>query len=603
MNYTKVSETKTKVSASLNGLTLAMFNSAIPQSNLSFQEANKQAIKLGYLLHPDVCSSHVLSVLEKNGYNPNSTFYKNWSTVINSTRFELLLDQLAHYASTYGTNFKGEPYIPETAEGVPAFTTLKVISPITKGELISRCEGMLFSGIALKEETIQNVLLILNAFNHVIDIEKVKNKEAMMFLCKERGYLPLDPVEVVRYLVYLATSKTLLIKDKATIASMKASSISLNKIANQVGYEKLSSVFHRFKPLFLALKTNQSNKVAVNKLRRLADKNHKPMKVGFFESVLSNKKLFALLKSKLGEASNFKKILLIETINRRLEGLSTQVYLVRNQKLFVKQEKKAIDRTYLLDVRKIIYDNLVETLSSKACKISLPNGINLTLPTSEKSFIGNFPLGTSFDLSDSDGIVGINWRSEDGADDLDLSLMSDMQKYGWNSAYKTSDNSLVYSGDMTSANPEATEMFYCSGQFPSSLVKVNSYRGSINAKFKFFLAKEKVVINSGYGRRNHYMIDPNSILTTVDCEMTSSEKILGVIKENQFILAQFRTGSGRVSSNSITDLYTDYAIQTLGCYIPLASLLTDAGFEITDENPDIDLNNLSKDTLIDLLTK
>jgi hypothetical protein len=83
--------------------------------------------------------------------------------------------------------------------------------------------------------------------------------------------------------------------------------------------------------------------------------------------------------------------------------------------------------------------------------------------------------------------------------------------------------------------------------------------------------------------------------------MDSQEKMLGVITDKKFILAHFRTGKGRVAYSSVTDLYTEYALKTLDCYVSLEKLLSDAGFEITDKNPKIDLTELSKDTLIDLI--
>ncbi len=127
---------------------------------------------------------------------------------------------------------------------------------------------------------------------------------------------------------------------------------------------------------------------------------------------------------------------------------------------------------------------------------------------------------------------------------------------------------------------------------------MNLYNGAVGSKFKFFIAKEKVA-----AMKKNYMVNPDNIVVNVDCVMDSSEKSLGVITDNKFILAQFRTGRGRVAHNSVTDLYTEYALKTLDCYIPLDKLLIDAGFVITDKNPAIDLSDLSKDTLINLLDK
>jgi hypothetical protein len=235
----------------------------------------------------------------------------------------------------------------------------------------------------------------------------------------------------------------------------------------------------------------------------------------------------------------------------------------------------------------------------KATTISLPKGINLTLPTSEKSFCGNYPLGTSFDLAGHDTIVGIHWRGEEGAHDLDLKMHDiNGNLYGWNASYRNRDNSLVFSGDMTYANPEATELFYASKGFNSAaIVKVNLFSGANKSKFRFFVAKEKIT-----NMTRSYMVDPNNIIATIESEMDSREKTIGVITGKEFILAQFRTGKGRVSRQSVTDLYTEYALRTLDCYIGLESILREAGFTITDEEPVINLTEISKDSLISLLS-
>lgn len=593
----KVASLKPKTST--HGLIIKLFNSALKKKNtLNFAEVNKFAVKLGYLVHPDLCSDETLEYLKSQSVDYNSTFYKKWSSVINKNRFELLLDQLMHYASTYGTNFTGEPYLPNEVAEVPPFNTFKVILPITKEDLIKRCNNML-SGIALSQTTIEDLLAILTNLNALPNIELVKNREAKMFLYKKTGTVPNNAIEMVRYLVYLATEKTLLIKDGKTLAAIKASKLDISELILDFGADELSSVFHRFKPIFLEFKkANKYNAKLVNRLRRLANTNHEPMKIGFFERLLSDESTLKALPGKLSDITNFKKVLLLQTINIRMKELTLNAYVIRNQKLYIKEGKKNSSVKHLGKVYSIIYANLVQELSHKACDIALPEGINLTIPTSEKSFIGNFPLGTSFDLSKHNAIVGINWRGIDGARDLDLSLMSiDGTKYGWNAAFKNDNNSIVFSGDMTYAEPEATELFYASKGFNPCIVKVNNYSGEMGSKFRFFLAKEKIT-----NLERNYMVDPNNILTTVECEMDSKEKSLGVITENKFILANFRTGSGRVSYRSITDLYTDYALSTLDCYLSLRNLLEEAGFNITNENPNIDLTNLSKDTLIDLFS-
>ena len=596
-----------KLNKKVTELTIKLFNKAMQLNNtVEFGSINKIAVKKGYIVHPDVCNDDVYSFISTIDTDYNATFYKNWDSIISKNRFELYLDQIQHYASTYGTNYTGEVYLPsDSTLEVPDFKNFKVILPITIDEVIERCTKMLYSGIALKQETIDDLLCVLNSLSYKIDVNLVRNKEAKMLLYHELNQLPTEPSEMVRFLVYLATGKTLLIKDGFTISTIKNNMNDISEYIKRFGYEKLASVFYRFKPIFLAFRTTADNRVAINKLRRLAKTNHVPLKKSYFEDLLNNPSLISELPSRVKTLNNFKKISLLQTILIRQKELDKKVFVVRNQKLFIKTDSKTISKDYYQQIYDIIYSELIVSLKAKSVDkdgsnvtFNTPSGVNLTLPTSEKSFIGNYPIGTSFDFSTSDNIVGINWKQSEGASDIDLSLMSiDGQKYGWNANYKNSNNSIVYSGDMTSANPQATELFYASKDFNPSIVKVNLFNGSSNSKFKFFIAKEKI---NNLGR--NYMVDPNNILFTIDCEMDSKEKSLGVITDTQFILAQFRTGKGAVSYNSVTDLYTEYALSTIDCYLNLETVLLEAGFIKSDVNPSIDLNSIAKDTLIDIFS-
>jgi hypothetical protein len=364
---------------------------------------------------------------------------------------------------------------------------------------------------------------------------------------------------------------------------------------NSFGIEKVSEVFFRFKPIFLALK--KGNESTINKLRKLANQYHKPMKIGYFEAILSDTSLINSLPEKLKECNNFKKIQLLQTISIRHKELDLKFFGIRNGKLWIKEEKSKYLQQYGM-IYDIIYKSLINSLKSKATSIKIPQGINITLPISAKSFIGNYPLGTSFDLSDKDAIVGIHWDKNSGCNDLDLSLTDiSGNKIGWNSNYKNDNNSIVYSGDVTSPNPEAVELMYASNGFKPSIVKVNLFSGDNNSKFKLFLATENII-----DMKKNYMVNPNNILFSIDCVMDSKEKSVAVITENKLILAQFRTGNRIVSGDSITNKYIDYSLQTQDCYLDLKTVLNDAGFTINNNNELIDLTNLSKNTLIDLLS-
>ncbi len=64
-----------------------------------------------------------------DAYGLNKTFHKSWSTIANSSRIELLFEQIKHYISTYGSNFEDEIYIPNEVLDLPA---TKVVFKVVK---------------------------------------------------------------------------------------------------------------------------------------------------------------------------------------------------------------------------------------------------------------------------------------------------------------------------------------------------------------------------------------------------------------------------------------------------------------------------------------
>ena len=113
----------------------------------------------GYIINPKVVfDESAYEFLKKYYYhiacNYNSTFYKKWEDVISKNRFELFIDQLCHYASTYGTNYEGETYVPnkdyvKNEELGIDFKEYKFIDICTETEAYQIAMNSLTSGIAL----------------------------------------------------------------------------------------------------------------------------------------------------------------------------------------------------------------------------------------------------------------------------------------------------------------------------------------------------------------------------------------------------------------------------------------------------------------------
>ena len=194
MNLKNKKEHRTGVSK-----TLKLFNAVIAQPS------NQSPIVLEQGLVIDSgaiwAEKEILSFYQDenlDGYGLNKTFHKSWFKVKTSHGQALWMEQIRHYISTYGSNFQDEIYIPEEVLNVPDQKFIfKVIRGISKEELTQKCLDLLQSGIALKEETINDLLSILvdELQYSFTGNENIKNKEAVVKIADIYGVLPNTTLE------------------------------------------------------------------------------------------------------------------------------------------------------------------------------------------------------------------------------------------------------------------------------------------------------------------------------------------------------------------------------------------------------------------------
>ena len=586
-------------------------------------ELLKLAAKTGYIIHPDCCNASVLRWLRTKEVNFNSTFYKTWDDITKRNRFQLFIDQIVSYAINYGMggNFSMNDHDYSL---VPDIRQYKVILPINEREFFEKCRDVLYSGIALKDETSSALCnfvacLYKKYFNlGLISVDFIKNKEAQVKICDTLRIVPNDKFNLLRYMVYKSIGTAVLIKDKATIYKIErhigGSAFDMSKLSKE-NIEDLSSIFYRFKPIFLAFKKQMTtNHAVVNKIRKLAKVNHRPLTTGFWESVVNHPVSLEMLKTVLETTppSNFKLITIIQSIreNRLLFGAQSRhkMYIIRNGKIWVESlgTPDAIATVYdWWDIlEEVLYKTLVERLKEKACAVKFPTDLNLACPTSEKNFVGNIPFGSNYNMTEHN-MVSVYWKNAWGTNDFDLSFVDyNGNKIGWNSDFYNSNRNVIYSGDMTNADPEAAEVIYFKKGCPNGMVKINRYWGEPNSKFIFSVAQNEVSTLP-----HNYMVDPNTIkFQTEVVSGKKMEQMLGFVNDNRLYICTFDTANARVSSANAIVTDEDIAqILNRKCrsFVDLKQLLLDAGFKErkrgTKENPiELDLTDLKKDTLIDL---
>lgn len=615
-----------------------LFNISIedPRNEVDYVTLNNSAMQVGYIVHPNACNIATQQFIQSISGNVNSTFYQNWEDVTSKTRFELFIDQLLHYVTTYGTDFacEGNGYVPNATPVGPVYISLfkdyKVIMPCTEEDVYNRCMDMLTSGIAMKQATIETIVDYVVEYVTVndllttgeFDIDDIANREAVTLLCDELGIAPNKKFDLFRYIMYKTTGSTLIIKNKPTINAiiMSNTQFDFNTLSDKqlIG---LASIFYRFKPLFLAFKKTctegayystpitSRNAHVINKIRRMAPKYHTPLAESVMATMLGKAHDSTVITETATQMNTFQIIRLMNTIIERINHTDEKaMYIVRNGKMFVKDAKSYDGMiTYYVTVFNILKNELVSRLSEKATYVKYPKNMVLACPTSEKNFVGDLPFGTYMDLQDSDSFIGIYWKEEWGTYDFDLSVLNiDGNKVGWDSRYYSDNQDVVYSGDMTSARPEATEIMLFKNGAKDGSVIVNRYNGRDGSKFRFFGGVEP-----NMKLRRNYMVDPNFIKFSADVVSDTVEKTIGLLNDGRFYVMALGSGNSIVSSHKGSTQNERYYASVLKAqsYLKLNDILSAAGFidvdsveELPKDAQILDLTQMSRDTLINLFS-
>ena len=613
-----------------------------------------------------------------------------WEDVMSKNRFELFLDQLCHYASTYGTNYEGETDVPnkdyvKNEELGIDFKKYKFIDICTETDAFKIALTSLDSGIALSQDNLTCFMKIIieyaNTYNIDIDntfIENnVKNREAKVRFYDVFHVKPSNPVEILRLMIFQSTHKTDIINSKEMLSSIQYGDyVNLEEKYGDVKKE-LASIYHRFHKIFLMFgHQSQSNKSFINKLSRLAKKYHKPFEAKFLEKcldwnyafemgkhiqLLDNeqkenyvKELSCSLKNN-PNINTFKAIKILNAIRERTVGISEyNYYRIRNGKVWLKTNKHYNDYISYTETRECYYniiecvmfnyilDNFIKYLKENNIKhIVMDDCLDIAAPTSEKNFLGALPEFSTIDLSKSkNNMIGVYWRNEWGTKDFDLScIFNDGSKIGWNADFYNSNNPMsdlkhVFSGDMTNADPEATEVhFFTSktGDYKPCVFYCNRYNGVSGSKFKLFFSQSDVierVFNNPY--RNDYikyssskhcfMVNPSDVMFETMMTSNKQEQTLGVVCDNKFCFTNMELTNSSVSSASNEEMILNIVYSKISSRLSMNELINSAhtklggttdSFNIwidnkpenIDENEnvlDLSLKSITKDAIISI---
>lgn len=546
------------------------------KTKVAFNLVNAQSMKQGIFVPEELCYEWLFEYLNDIAINPNSTFYKSWENIISKTRIELALDQILHYLSTYGTGFEGETFTLNDGTTVDfPFKELKVLEGITMDELIPEIQKLGYSNIAFSDE----ILDFLYENKRYLEIDKIKNRTLKM-MCIPNDYQFNNGQECLSWILYDFFNITMLIKNKETLSQIIPRDDLLPVL--EKNKEVLASVFLRNKDVFMQFKKCKELCHIINVIRKLASKLHKPIKKSPWLQLeeLSYSEREKLFKN----ASIFKLAQMYNALNN-----PTGYYIIRNGKAFYKESAvREINNSLLTE----ILINIVNKIP-KVKSVALPKGIELAMPTSEKNFIGEIPLGSTVNCADKNTLIGIYWRNEWGAKDLDLhAYLINGMRIGWNCDYY-SEQDIIYSGDMTNANPEASEVLWFKNQPIDSIISVSEFFGDYKYAYDIFIAQESITkFDAGY------MVDPRNIIYKTQMNFENkSDVTLGYFKDGKFVFHSCNVGYGQTPN----DWRCKILNHLMECsYLTIREILELADIEISD---DAEIKLTSKGDLINFFSE
>lgn len=542
---------------------------------VGFNIMNAQSMQQGIFVPEELCYKWLFDILRETAINPNSTFYKSWNDIKSRTRWQLFLDQIRHYMSTYGTNFEGETWTMNDGTLIEfPFNELKVLEGITMDELIPEIQKLGYSNIAFSRE----VLDFLFENKKYLEIDKIQNRTLRM-MCIPDNYQFKNGQECLNWILWKFFGIEMLVKNKETLQKIEPHPAMLKVLFRN--REVLASVFYRNKDVFMQFKKCKELCHTVNVIRKLATKLHKPMKKSPW--LMLEEMSYSEREKLFREASIFKLVQMYNVLSNPIG-----YYVIRNGKAFYKE-------SVIREVNDSLLDEILSVIASKVPNVesvALPKGIELAMPTSEKNFIGDIPLGSYINCAEKNTMIGIYWRNEWGARDLDLHVRTiDGSSVGWNASYRDGEK-IFFSGDMTNAKPEASEVMWFQSEPINSIVSVLKYYGDDKYHYDMFIAQESAT-NFSKG----YMVDPRNIIYKARMEFENKTDVtLGFFKDNKFVFHSCNVGNGRVPN--------DWRIKILehlqGCkYLTLREVLELNGITISDDS-EIKLN--SKGDLINFFS-
>lgn len=448
----------------------------------------------------------------------------------NSDPFTLFVKQVLHYFEVYGL---GSPGLFNIEFDGGTKVGMTYIKGVTKSELSEMVRNLIYSNAPVKDsEQIKRIIMDNNIDYCINSISNNELRVSLFDLTKDTFN---NGDDAVRYMCYLATNSTLLIKSKQVEKAIKSCNMISNEFLERHS-NVLSQVFNRHKRLIMSAK-NDRTKSSINKISRWSKTRHIPVHESISKTYISKALSGQINSTVLEKISIRDKFKFLNLLDYKRKRNDTDAFIIRNGKIHIENGRKIWTDKEINDVETEVLTSLKKDLAHLKNKaILLDARVHYGLPVSRKQTVGHLPFGTRV-VFQGDGKIssGIYWENDWGANDLDLSTIDfNGNRTGWGrySGY-SSNNSIVFSGDITNAPHGAMEFMTSEGV--NYGLFVNIFNGKIGCQ-------TEIVV--GTKEDDNWISD---LVIREKTELNSKGSVIGFVKDKDFIVFQ-----GRMSNNYIS---------------------------------------------------
>lgn len=630
-----------------------LFKTVIPEpKGKSTEETAAILFKHGIILSKPIrlTQKTIESLIDLYGVNllqANSTFYKTVQERAKKESWEVMLDRIILYMTTYGGfNLFGnsEAYEPtpvndelinllKSNDFKPDTLTYLTV-PKNPKDLEWELQSFLTIVTSMNTQDAINLLAFMDAKGLAFpDYTQLHNKEIKILLSTKYGIVPDTPSEFVRAFNYVITNSPLLINNLETTLAYNhvIDTILYNHFSKQPytdlaiiatlfrnyynehhTFARLGDEYRHHKKFYLNLRrVAQTARYAnpdsyasrryfddcvyivksINKIKRESDKHHTPQNIqNIFTDDIDVKKLAKDLSvASLIKLYNTTIAHINSATSSMHDGPRYNLYHVRNGKSYIKPSEPSTHSLSKLNaIKQILREELIRKTSKRFSNLQvlLTKGVHYAAPTSGKQFVQNLPFFSYIDLDELNADSKINVGiSWNYNSDLDLHAQTQSGHVGY---YCEDIDGVRHSGDMVSLNKYGYAAEYLTIDRnvldePMS-VAISNYDKTRSVDGK---TCKFIIANSQHKRDDKFIIAPEAIKFATTCNPTNVRNIdVGYLVDNKFIFTNL-SFYGNVPNEDDMTVLCDIVNRKQEESLMLDELLELAGAEIIYDEKDI----------------